>query len=344
MLLRCCASVLLLLFLVGCSNVSAIDVGPDMRSFSSAIKDGQIAGNQEKVLYEHNTGQPGVITEQWFTGQNVMDERMRIRIYVDGETEPSIDFQLLLAHGIGFTEALELPNIPWGTRRLAHSADGGIYNTYRIPFMKSFRVTATHPTGGTFFYIIRGIENLPVVVGDLVLPANARLRLYKNVDVKLSPLEFITLANVSSTAGLLYQVTLAGNSSDFNYLEACFRARIDGAANITWLSSGTEDFFLSAYYFNRGLFHFDNSGLTFKSSSPSSAMSAYKFFENDPLLFTKSLELIWRCGETLNTNSGCPTDWPPPTPAELPADLRGSSPKLTDTVVTTYAWVYEYTF
>ena len=272
-----------------------------------------------------------------------MDERMRIRIYIDGEAEASLDFQLLLAHGIGFTETLEKPNIPWGTRRLAHAADGGIYNTYRIPFSKSFRVTAMHPVGGAFFYIIRGVENLSVVVGDLDLPLNTRLRLYKNVDVKLSPLEFITLTNVSNTAGLLYQVTLVGNSTDFNYLEACFRARIDGAANTTWLSSGTEDFFLSAYYFNRGVFHFDNSGLTYLSSNPGSAMSAYKFFENDPLLFTKSLELVWRCGETINTNNGCPNDWPPPIPSES-ADLGGSSPKLADTVVTTYAWVYEYSF
>ena len=271
-----------------------------------------------------------------------MDQDMRIRIYIDGETEASLDFQLLLAHGVGFTEAMERQFIPWGTRRIAHAADGGIYNTYRIPFSKSFRVTATHPKGGVFWYIIRGVENFPVVVGDLTLPsASTRLRLYKNVDVKLTPLEFITLVNTSNTAGMLFQVTLAANSTDFNYLEACMRARIDGTADTTWLSSGTEDFFLSAYYFNRGLFHFENSGLTFKDNS--GIMSAYKFFENDPLLFTKSFELIWRCGETINVSEGCPSDWPPPGPSR--GQPRGySSPKLSDTVVTTYAWVYEYSF
>lgn len=45
------------------------NVAPNMRSFSSAIKGGSIGSNEEKVLYEHNTGQPGVITEQWFTGK-----------------------------------------------------------------------------------------------------------------------------------------------------------------------------------------------------------------------------------------------------------------------------------
>ena len=275
------------------------------------------------------------------TGIDVMDENMRIRIYIDGETEPSLDFMLLLAHGVGFTETMEIQHIPWGTRRMAHAADGGIYNTYRIPFSKSFRVAATHPKGGAFFYIIRGVENMPVIVGDLTLPSDStRLRLYKNVNIKLAPLEFITLAKTNDTAGMLFQVTLAANSTDFNYLEACMRARIDGASNITWLSSGTEDFFLSAYYFNRGTFHHDNSGLTYISTNPVGVMSAYKFFENDPLLFSKSFELTWRCGETINTNSGCPDDWPPPGPTISHSDY---TPKLADTVVTTYAWVYEYT-
>ena len=46
-----------------------VPVNPKMRSFSSAIKAGHLVANQELVLYESNTGEPGVITEQWFTGK-----------------------------------------------------------------------------------------------------------------------------------------------------------------------------------------------------------------------------------------------------------------------------------
>lgn len=307
-----------------------------MRSFSSAIKGGRVESNIEKLLYEHNTGKPGVITEQWFTGIKVMDENMRICIYIDGETEASIDFMLLLAHGIGFTEAEENQYIPWGTQRLAHAADGGIYNTYRIPFSKSFRVTATHPNGGSFFYIIRGVENYPLILGDLQLPPNTRLRLFKNVNVELKPLDFITLANVSGSGGAVFQVTLAANSTDYNYLEACVRANIDDSATTTFLSSGTEDFFLSAYYFNKGPHHLDNAGLTFKSGK--GAMSAYKFFEKDPVLFSKSLVLSWRCGETINGENGCPNDYPPPHESE-----HITTPLLANTIVTTYTWIYMWT-
>lgn len=60
----------LFLFLLAVFTAAdGIDVASNMRSFSSAIKNGAIGANVEKVLYEHSTGQPGVITEQWFTGK-----------------------------------------------------------------------------------------------------------------------------------------------------------------------------------------------------------------------------------------------------------------------------------
>ena len=318
-------------------SMAVIPVQPGMRSFSSAIKGGVFAANTEKILYEHDTGQPGVITEQWFTGAKAMDQDTRIRIYIDMEAEPSLDFQLFLAHGIGCNESEEGDNIPWGTRRVAHSADGGIYNTYRIPFSKGFKVTATRPTAGTFWYIVRGVENYPLILGDLQLPSNTRLRLYKNDQVMLQPHQFVTLANISNSAGAVFMVTLAAMSTDYNYLEACMRAYIDGSDQTTWLSSGTEDFFLSAYYFNKGIYHLDNAGLTFKDSKGS--MSAYKFFENDPLLFTKSLALVWRCGETINGKDGCPNDWPPPNST---VGIKHEIPNLASTTVTTYTWVYQW--
>ncbi len=54
---------------ISCHTVLGyVPVTPDMKSFSSAIKGGNINANVEKTLYEHSTGQPGVVTEQWFTG------------------------------------------------------------------------------------------------------------------------------------------------------------------------------------------------------------------------------------------------------------------------------------
>ena len=57
-----------------------------------------------------------------------MDENATIRIYIDGETSPSIEFKLLMGHGIGFVD----PNnkTPWNTKRISRDADHGTYNNY----------------------------------------------------------------------------------------------------------------------------------------------------------------------------------------------------------------------
>ena len=68
-MLRLLVSFLVLIASV-CINAQ-VPVNPKMRSFSSAIKNGHLAANQELVLYESNTGEPGVVTEQWFTGKYV---------------------------------------------------------------------------------------------------------------------------------------------------------------------------------------------------------------------------------------------------------------------------------
>ena len=61
--------------------------------------------NSENVVFEHNSG-PGVVTEQWFAGHGCMYEDTVMKIYIDGETTPSLDFNLYLAHGIGKSHAV----------------------------------------------------------------------------------------------------------------------------------------------------------------------------------------------------------------------------------------------
>ena len=46
-----------------------VPVSSKMRSFSSAVKGGHMPPGVETVLYESYSGEPGVITEQWYTGE-----------------------------------------------------------------------------------------------------------------------------------------------------------------------------------------------------------------------------------------------------------------------------------
>ena len=71
-----------------------VPVNPKMRSFSSAVKGGHLAADQELVLYESNTGEPGVITEQWFTGK-----WYNLRIDVSTHKYDTIKIILVIVHG-----------------------------------------------------------------------------------------------------------------------------------------------------------------------------------------------------------------------------------------------------
>ena len=190
---------------------------------------------------------------------------------------------------------------PWGTALFGHTANnGGVYSTVRIPFGKSLRATLTAPASGTFWFIIRGVENLPVVLGDMTLPADARLKLHRYKGATTLN-ELVTLMDVPpATSGALLAVRFDASGKSYGYLEACMRALIDGATSPLFLSSGAEDYFLSAYYFNEGNFKTPNSGLTYYDGK--GTLSAYKIHDRDPILWHDGIKLVFRNCET---TSGC---------------------------------------
>ena len=262
----------------------------------------------------------GCLTHMWFGGDFPDYGKTRIRVYVDGETTASIDMELDMGVGIGFHDDAA----PWGIPQMGKTGSpSGIYNTYRIPFGKSIRVTAQRPPGHTdnppFWWIIRGSMHLPIEIGGFRLPDNARLRLYKREDYTAKRLEEFTLCD-SPHAGALYEVAIAGRSTNLNFLEAMMRAYIDGSKTPLMLSSGLEDYFLGTYYFNRGRYYTPVAGLTHLDNGDNS-FSAYRFHDQDPVFFQHGLRLTCRCGEQVGD--------------EVCGDPH-------DTTYTTYAWVYEW--
>ena len=154
---------------------NAFPVDPSMKTIASAIKNGHIDGtcptaykssaenlqnhtytyfqtaNTELIVFENNEG-PACITEQWYTGA-VFDENTLVRIYLDGASTPAIEYKLLLAHGVGFSMSAENKHAPWSTKRIGHNAEnGGLFNTYRIPYQSSIKVTIETIRAGTFWF------------------------------------------------------------------------------------------------------------------------------------------------------------------------------------------------
>ncbi len=320
--------------LVFLSPIAAHAAETDMAGFKTFCTVGKevrpLSIEKEAELFRHDG--KGCLTHMWFGGSFKEYDKTRIRIYVDGEVQPGIDMKLMMGHGIGFADL----SAPWGVARLGNTGgDSGLYNTYRIPFGKSIRVTGQLAPGADrnppFWWIIRGTENLSVELGGVRLPDNARLRLHKVENLHTKPLDEFAMCDVKGD-GALYQVTIAGKGAhkprpdekdrwkDLSFMEACIRAYIGGAREPMLLSSGLEDYFLGTYYFKDGRYYTPVAGLT-HFDKKENEFSAYRFHEDDPVFFKNGLRLTCRCGEVLN------------------GKLLHDPP---ETDYTTYAWLYEW--
>eukprot|EP00664_Eupelagonemidae_sp_cell27_P001541 gene1541-2563_t len=193
--------------------------GGNRRGHALAVKGATLARGEVRTVFEHAAAGGGVVTEQWFTGQAI-DNTTAVHVWVDGERRPSIVANLFLWHGVDWREndpAAATP--PWSTRRFSNLGKaGGLSNTVRIPFGRSVRIAVSGrilraPAGSnasSLWYIVRGVEALPVVLGDLQLPPPARLRLYAREDVVVGTQCFLTMAATPAPrhGGALFHVTM----------------------------------------------------------------------------------------------------------------------------------------
>lgn len=297
-----------------------------LKTFCSIGKERpDLNGYKEAELLRH--AGKGCLTHMWFGGDWPSYDKTVLRVYVDGEQQPSIEMELGLGHGVGFGDTAA----PWGSEKMGKTGHpSGLYNTYKIPFGKSIRVTAQRakdsPDGAPFWWIIRGTENLPVTLVGVRLPETARLKLHKLENHVAKPLEEFALCDVKG-AGALYQVTIAAEGlrkgtdwTSLSFLEAIMRAYLNGAKEPTELSSGLEDYFLGTYYFNRGRYANGLAGLT-HFDAKNTTFSAYRFHDEDPVVFKTGLRLTCRCGE------------------QVKGKTIGNPP---ETRYTTYTWVYQW--
>jgi len=220
---------------------------------------------------------------------------------------------------------------------------GGFYNNFRIPFAKSIAITTRcdpidGPSCNTVLYtIVRGSLNLRTNIGGFLLPTNAKLVLHRLMNVTFQPLAWVPVVDIPANDlypnGFLFQHTLSVSSGNLNFLEGCYHAYSPYSLTFPGqiISTGTEDYYISAYYFNAGEFRNDQSGYThYTSVNNTVELSAYRFHDQDPIFFEQGFRFMWRNGDVNNAQGyKCIVD-------------QGGSVVGNPTVsqVTTYAWVY----
>mmetsp|Transcript_4922 Transcript_4922/g.12749 ORF Transcript_4922/g.12749 Transcript_4922/m.12749 type:complete len:212 (+) Transcript_4922:585-1220(+) len=196
-----------------------------------------------------------------------------------------------------------------------------------------------------FWYMCRGVENMPITMAGLTLPNTARLQLVHTRETVQAG-SLVTFANIGGKAGLLRQTNLVINSTNYAYQEGCVSAIIDGTQDL-WMSSGLEDYFLGAYFHSMPTEHLPFSGFELQQPAtsepekiPLNSLSAYRIHDPDPVLFTKSLQFQWiASSDNRHKNDGfCNYDFPS---APIPTTPPGPSELLNGTIsVDALAWVY----
>jgi len=118
----------------------------------------------------------------------------------------------------------------------------------------------------------------------------------------VQPLEWVPVADVPKGSGLFFMHTLWVKSNNLNFLEGCYHqySPYNQVFPGTVLSTGTEDYFDSGWYFNAGPFAFPVAGMTHLTVGDIAEVSAYRFHETDPLPFNNGFLLHWRNGDTVD--------------------------------------------
>jgi len=304
-------------------------------TFGTGLSQFELTSN-ETVMFTHTlsaTSTFATMTHFWATGDSNIDTAIW-RYYLDDEAYPSIEFQSAQVAGVGFIDQ----TAPWGNRWIGKGADGGAwYNNFRIPFHSNIRITGQLAPGtgdrGVLWTIFRGSENLPITVGNYQLPASARLIQSRIQNVTYQPLQFVNLVDVPAQhSGVLWAHYLTAQSTNENFMEGCYHSYTPHSAAFPGLtvSTGTEDYFDSAFYFNAGPFHQENAGLTHLVVKDGHVeLSAYRLHDADPIFFQNGFRFEWRVGDVSDARGlkctsvkGSPAGSPQPT------------------AVTAYTWVY----
>jgi hypothetical protein len=275
----------------------------------------------------------GVMNHFWATAPGPVLDGTIVRYYVDDEMSASIEYFPPLACGVGFNDQ----TAPWGTAWFGKGAkDGAWYNNFKIPFQKSIRVTIQHVSGnfGGFYMIVRGTPSTQINIGGIQLPKNAKLKLIKTNKI-FKPVDWVPLVDIPQGSGLFFMHSLSVNSGNLNFLEGCYHQYTPYNAPFpgTVLSTGTEDYFDSAWYFDAGQFWLPNSGFThlkFESTN-NVTWSAYRFHFMDALPFQNGFKFMWRNGDLVDiTGQKCYI--------EGTKGIVVGNP--TNSLVVAYAWVY----
>jgi hypothetical protein len=243
-----------------------------------------------------------------------------LRMYWDDDTNPSVECPIGAFFGVGFGEQKDYVSMP------LDETSGG-YNCYwPMPFHRSARWTLTNGANrpiDSFYYNIdyTALESMPSDTRQF----HAQFRR----ENPTTPGRNYTILETEG-AGHYVGTALFMAGKALYFLEGNEMVYIDGADEPSIEGTGTEDYFSSGWYFDRGVYSAPYHGVIIKDEKRS-RVSAYRWHIEDAIPFTKSIRFTIEHG----TGNSVTADYssvayyylagPSPEPHPLPADLLPSN-------------------
>jgi hypothetical protein len=241
----------------------------------------------------------GIVQRFWVTiaprSEMVLHRQVILRMYWDGEKEPSVEAPIGDFFGVGFGEQKDYQSLP------LNQTSGG-YNCYwPMPFHKSARWTITNLSKraiDNFYYNINftAYDRLPK---DL-LHFHAQWRRENPTKAGQNYTILDAVGRGHFVGAALFMQNRRGRGLGF--LEGDEMIYVDGETKPSLIGTGTEDYFSSGWYYDRGLYSAPYHGINIKDTRLG-RVSTYRWHIEDAMPFKKSLRVTIEPG-TNNDHEG----------------------------------------
>lgn len=244
---------------------------------------------KERVVLADIKG-AGVITNFWLTLDKTNDDNaggfplrnIILRMYWDGEKNPSVEAPVGDFFGAGFAKYVHFSSL------LVGMTSGGFYSYFPMPFAKSAKIEIENFMGDSvaLWYSVgyQEVKKLP----KNTLYFHAKFNRVKKTKRKENYL-ILDAKGAGNFAGCV--LSMQGyQKENFLFLEGDEFISVDDEKTPSVLGTGTEDYFLSGFYFNKGVFAAPFHGLTIKDKEKS-RISVYRFRVSDAIPFKKSIHV-----------------------------------------------------
>jgi hypothetical protein len=243
-----------------------------------------------------------------------------LRMYWDSDEFPSVECPIGAFFGVGFGEQKDYISMP------LEETSGGYNCFWPMPFHRSARWTLTNGADkpiDSFYY------NIDYTALDSLPSATRHFHAQFRRENPTTPGKNYTILETEGEGHYVGTALFMAGRGGLYFLEGNEMVYIDGASAPSIEGTGTEDYFCSGWYFDRGTYSAPYHGLIIKDEKRS-RVSAYRWHIEDAIPFRKSIRFTIEHG----TGNATTADYssvayyylagPSPAPHPLPKDLMPS--------------------